>query len=340
MHQPTHPVEADTPLPLTGNPVRSLLSRLRDALKPGDGPAVAGAALAAVVVLWASWPAVLDMVSRWSHDPRYSHGFLVPAFSVALLWVRRDMLEGLRPSSWGLALVAAGTALKLVGLYVWIEWLDKASLLPSLAGLFVLLGGWHCLRWAWPSVAFLVFMIPLPYRVEYQLGQPLQRVATAASTYALQTLGLPAVADGFVIMIDDARIGVVEACNGLGMLFMFFAFTTAATFVIDRRPLDKALIFLSAVPISLAANVARITLTGFLHATAGGNAADAFYHDLAGWLMMPLALAALWAEMALLSRLFVEAGPDHHEPVDLFGFGVALPRATPGSPGGGPHPLR
>ena len=289
---------------------------------PADLPVVAGASVLCVSLLWASWPALTGMAERWSHDTRYSHGFLVPLFSMALLWLRRDMVTGFRPSWWGLGLVAAGMAMKVAGAYVYLEYVDQVSLVPTLAGVCVLAGGLPCLRWAWPAVAFLVFMVPLPYRVEYLLGGPLQRLATASSAYALQTMGLPAVTEGNVIHINEAKIGVVEACNGLGMLVMFFAFATAAAFVIPR-PADKAVILLSAVPISLVANVSRITLAGFLHAKVGGEVADHFYHDMAGLLMMPLALAMLWGELYLLSHLLVEPPDSGPAPFDLSRLGGA-----------------
>lgn len=65
----------------------------------------------------------------------------------------------------------------------------------------------------------------------------------------------------------------------------------------------KVLVILSAVPIAVAANVMRITVTGVLYEVASHNIAEAVYHDLAGWLMMPLAVVLLWAELALLHRL-------------------------------------
>ncbi len=304
------------------------LHRLRTALSPALGPAAVGPVLLAASALWAFWPALCDMGERWAHDPRYSHGFLVPLFSAALLWIRKDKLTTFRPGWWGLGLIGVGLAMKLAAAYVFFEWLDQVSLLPLLAGLFALLGGWPCLRWAWPSVAFLIFMVPLPYRAEFLLGTPLQRIATAASTFALQTLGLPAVSEGFIIVIGEAKIGVVEACNGLGMLFMFFAFATAAVFVIRRRPADKVMILLSAVPISLAANVTRITVTGLLHSTVGGGVADAFYHDMAGWLMMPLALGMLWAELFLFSHLLIEPEADRPMRIDLMAYGGPRPKAA------------
>jgi exosortase len=284
----------------------------------------------ALSLLWASWPALGEMSDRWSHDARYSHGFLVPAFAAFLLWFRRGILGAapLEGSAWGLVLVAIGALLKLAGARYYITWVEAVSILPSLAGLALLIGGWRALRWAGPSIGFLFFMIPMPYRLEVALGSPLQRIATLASTYGLQTLGLPAVSEGNIILLDDVRIGVVDACNGLGMLFMFLAFAVGVALVIRNVLLDKVLIVLSAIPIALGANVLRITLTGLLHETAGSKVADAVYHDLAGWLMMPMAIAALYFELFLLSRLLVQQAPARPMPLTAVvpGMRIAPPR--------------
>jgi exosortase len=150
-------------------------------------------------------------------------------------------------------------------------------------------------------------MIPLPWRVENALGPPLQVVATTISTYLLQTLGFMAFAVGNVIQLNEARIGVVEACSGLSMLITFVALSTAAALVVRRPLLDKIVLVVSSIPVALLANVIRITMTGILHDTVGGHAADTFYHDLAGWLMIPLALALYWIEVWVLSRILIES---------------------------------
>ena len=66
------------------------------------------------------------------------------------------------------------------------------------------------------------------------------------------------------------------------------------------------LVWSPSIPVALLANTIRITVTGILHDTVGGHAADTFYHDLAGWLMIPLALALYWLEIWVLSRLLIE----------------------------------
>jgi exosortase/archaeosortase family protein len=74
--------------------------------------------------------------------------------------------------------------------------------------------------------------------------------------------------------------------------------------MVVRRPLvDRLVLVISAIPVALLANIVRITVTGILYETVGGEVPSAFYHDLAGWLMIPLALALYWLEIAVLSRL-------------------------------------
>ena len=101
--------------------------------------------------------------------------------------------------------MAAAAALYLAGAYFYFEWFSLVSLIPALAGIGLLSGGGNFLRWAWPGLAFLVFMLPLPYRVETALAHPLRSLATIVSTYALQTLGLPAVAEAIGVQATTLR---------------------------------------------------------------------------------------------------------------------------------------
>ena len=42
-------------------------------------------ALLAVALLWSFWPTLGFLAERWSSDPQYSHGFLVPIFAAVVL---------------------------------------------------------------------------------------------------------------------------------------------------------------------------------------------------------------------------------------------------------------
>jgi exosortase len=266
-------------------------------------------ALPVALILWAYWTTLVGLADSWAASAQHSHGYLVPAFALVLLWLRRDRLQVVRlePLGWGFALVALSIAMRAYGTYAYRVWFDQFSLLPCLAGLVLLLGGRAAWRWAGPSIAFLAFMVPLPYSAAILLTDPLQRLGTVASTFCLQTLGLPAVAEGNVILLNDVRLGVVEACSGLRMLVIFFALSTAVALLMRRPWWERITVVLSAVPIALATNILRITATGVLHETAGPELANAVFHDLAGWLMMPVALVLLSIEQQVLKRLVLEA---------------------------------
>lgn len=265
-----------------------------------------------VLLLWAYEPTLAELTRQWSSNAQHSHGYLVPLFAAALLYLRRERCNPAAWSAtpWGYLPLAAGLAAWMLGSHFHLSWIEGVSLLPCLAGAVLLTGGRSAWQWAAPSIAFLGFMVPLPYRVAVALTEPLQNIATLTSTYALQTLGLPAVAEGNVILLSEVELGIVEACSGLRMLVIFFALSAAVALLIRRAGWEKGVILLSAVPIALIVNVMRITATGMLHELVSSQVADAVFHDFAGWVMMPVALALLWLELQLLSRLFLEIPGD------------------------------
>src|SRR6476620_10429500 len=95
------------------------------------------------LVIWTYWTTLAEVVERWANDPQYSHGFLVPLFSVYLLWMRRDQLQGVgfQARWWGLGIVAAAVVLRLASHFFYQPWLDTGSMLICLAGIAAAVGG-------------------------------------------------------------------------------------------------------------------------------------------------------------------------------------------------------
>ncbi len=295
---------------------------------PSPASAWAIAAVFGVVVAWASWPTLHDLAHRWSADPQTSQGLVVPILAVIVLFFRRDRIAFGSGAWWSLPFFLVGAACRLLEAKFYLPWFGPFSLVPTLTGVVLLTGGWPLCRWAWPGLLLLLFMLPLPYTLEVWLAQPLQQVATVAATYALQTFGHPAFAEGNVIYINEQQIGVLEACNGLGMLVAFFALSAAMAIVIDRPPAERVVVFVSAIPIALLMNLLRITVTGLAHVTLGSKIANGMFHDAAGWMMPPAALLALWLELKLYDRLFVPIAPAGAKSASTStgGTPVALPR--------------
>jgi exosortase len=186
-------------------------------------------------------------------------------------------------------------------------WLEAATIPAVLAALALAFGGWHLLRWSAPAIAFLVFMLPLPPRINLMLAGPLQQLATVGSTAVLQAFGMPILAEGNVLMVGADRLEVEKACNGLSMLLSFVTLITATTIMIRSRPVwERVVLMLSTIPIALISNIIRIAATAWCYHKFGREWGDKIVHDTAGWAMMPIALVLVFLELQVLSWLVVE----------------------------------
>ena len=260
-----------------------------------------------VAFVWSYLPTLIEMVHQWDTQPDYSHGYFVIPVALFLLWVRRDSFPGLTGRiAWsGLLLLFGSLGLRWLGGFYFLGSVDAWSMVIWCAGVVWLFAGWRVLCWASPAVAFLFFMIPLPYSAERMLSLPLQRIATKASCIGLRFLGQPALAEGNTIRMGETQLEVVQACSGLrifvGILALAFAYM-----VIVRRPLwQKAIVALSVIPVTLCANSCRIIMTGLLSQYFSSEAAHKFTHDLAGWFMIPFAAGLFALVLWYLNRAFV-----------------------------------
>lgn len=242
-------------------------------------------------------------------NPEYSHGFLVPIFSLYLIYRSRSKApRKIRwPNLWGLAFLAVGLAIFLIVSVTnrGKEWLQGLSFVINLSGVVLLLGGWSSLKWAWPSIAFLMFMYQLPYSVEHKMTEQLQKIAAIASEFVLQTLGFPTYRENVILHVKDHVLEVEKACSGLSMFLTFLALSVAMALIVKRPWLDRILILVAAIPVAVISNVIRISLTGMLYNWGGRELGERLFHDFAGWMMMPIALGILWLGLKTLDWLYV-----------------------------------
>ena len=113
----------------------------------------------------------------------------------------------------------------------------------------------------------------------------------------LETFGYSSSCIGTTIHVGDQTLNVVAACSGMKILMTFFALSVAVALCTPQRPWwERLIIVLAAIPVALAANVIRIMVTAAFYHWGNPVIAKSVFHDLAGWLMMPIAMSllALW----------------------------------------------
>ena len=263
--------------------------------------AILGAVFLGGAFLWAYWPTLVELVEAWNGEADYSHGFLVGPLAAYLLWARRDQFPGrVERVAWlGLIVIGLSVAMRVVASHYYLKAIDGWSIVVWVGGVIWFLGGWKVFWWSSPAVAFLWFMVPLPFRAERWLSLPLQSAATKISVWVLQTLGQPAIAEGHTILLNSPlratiQLEVEQACSGLRIFVGITALAMVYVVLVRHRWWERVFLVLSLVPVALIANAARIVTTAFLYKYASDEAAKKFAHDFAGWAMIVLA-AGLFA---------------------------------------------
>jgi exosortase len=250
-----------------------------------------------------------NCVDRWMTEPQYSHGFVIPLIAVGLGFARRHRIQPgeARSYSAGVVLIGLGCLCHQAATWFFVEAVDAAGFLFCLCGIALVCWGRRFFAGLWPAILFTGFMLPLPFQLERMLSGPLQLLGASESAWFVQTMGIPAIAQGNTILMGDIRLGVAEACSGLRMLMVFFAISAAAVIISDRTRWEKLLILFSAVPIALISNIVRIVATAAAFQFASRETADLIFHDVSGWLMMPFAILLLYLELKLLDWVYVES---------------------------------
>jgi len=193
--------------------------------------------------------------------------------------------------------------LLVVGTAATFGYAARVSLLVGLAGLILFLRGSQTLRTVVFPLAYLLFMIPPPAIIMNQIAFPLQLMAARLATGTLDLIGIPVLREGNVIDLAPMRLEVTEACSGIRSLIALLALAVIFAYLTQRRWGPRVLVALSAIPIALITNAARITLTGVLVETVGPAAGIGFYHEFSGLVIFVLAFLLLAAESVVLSRI-------------------------------------
>jgi exosortase len=265
------------------------------------------ATISVLVLAWSYWPTWSNLVNLWEREPDYSHGWFVIPIASYLLWTFRGSMPPLQSQlSWGGILILAFVAMtRVFARFAYFDFLDGWTIPISVFALIWVFGGRSLAYWSLPAVGFLFFMIPLPFRVENELSQPLQWIATNASCYTLQLLGQPAIAEGTTILLGDQILEVERACSGLRIFMGVFALAYVYAVLVRRSWWERVLLVLAAIPIALVSNAARIVATGLCFQWFSGETARHFAHDLAGYVMIVFA-AGLFGLTLLYLRWLVQ----------------------------------
>lgn len=241
-----------------------------------------------------TWDAWVDMFTIAWKDQEQSHVFLAPIVAAWMFGVRRARLRTCPPTGLGIgpAILALGWVFSSVGYNHAIQSFWHGGAVLVVLGCFLTAVGKNILFKFFPAFAVLVFLVPIPGVVREAVSHPLQSATAAATQAIMETMGIPVERSGNLLSINGAEVAVAEACNGMRMVFALVLVSYAFAFGLPLRNRVRALVLAVSPVAALACNVLRLIPTVLLYGYGSQTVADNF-HDISGWLMLPLAFVLL-----------------------------------------------
>lgn len=288
----------------------------------------AAVAVVGVGIMFAD--ALVELERLWSSREEYSHGYLIPLISLFLIWQKRHELARLdmRGAWLGWWILAFGLAMYVMGdlgtLYV----IEHYAFVVVVFGLVWSFVGSGPMRFLWIPLAFLLFMVPLPPFLYNNLSQKLQLVSSELGVAVIRWFGISVYLEGNVIDLGVYKLQVVEACNGLRYLFPLMSFGFLAAYMFHAPLWQRAVVFLSTMPITVLMNSFRIGVIGVMVDNFGIEHAEGFLHMFEGWVIFMACIGILVLEMVLLMRITGDRRPFRA----AFGFDVPPPAEGPLQP--------
>jgi len=237
--------------------------------------------------------------------PEYSHGPLIPVLS-GLLFLRQlkefPADPGPKRDRWvGVLVILASIALGALGRLAGINDIVAYATIVWVAGILLVSFGWATGKHFWPPVVHLVYMLPLPGVLYYKLSAWLQLISSELGVWFLTLLSVPVYLEGNIIDLGVYKLHVAEACSGLRYLFPILSFSYIFA-VLYRGPMwHKAVLLISAAPITVLMNSIRIAMAGYIVNNYGIEWVDGFSHFFEGWVIFLACILLLF----LLARIML-----------------------------------
>ena len=244
------------------------------------------------------------LLTAWAL-PEYSHGPLIPILS-GLLFLRQlkeyPVDPGPKRNRWvGVLVVIFSLMLASLGKLSSISDLVAYATILWVGGLLLISFGWATGKHFWPPVLHLVYMLPLPGVIYYKMTTWLQFISSELGVYFLRLMSIPVFLDGNIIDLGITKLHVAEACSGLRYLFPIMSFSYIFA-VLYKGPIwHKAVLLISAAPITVFMNSVRIAVAGIIVQYYGVDWLEGFTHFFEGWVIFIACILILF----LLARFML-----------------------------------
>ena len=324
-----------------------MIEHIRSAYSRRAGLLVAGlAALVAIFHIegtsvyeeWAHGSLFIWIHCIWKFDSigaiSYTFGYLIPVVAIWFVWRERDALRSTQwqSSAGGLIALAGMLLVHGIALRGQLPHLSAISFIGAIWALPTALGGRRVGKLLAFPASYLLLAVPLGF-IE-RATFPLRQAASTISALILNGINLPVTRIGTAIhsATGSFALDVADPCSGIRSMLALLALGAAFARLAQLKPMGKALLFASSVPIALIGNVVRIVSLALVAELWGSELALGTYHDTSAYIVFAVAVLLLPLVEHFLNTVFKTESkgaahapqpPPSYQPVHR-GFALAL----------------
>jgi exosortase len=250
----------------------------------------------------------------------YTYCLLVPFIVAYLVYLRWGDLSRARVRGNNLSLGLMLLAILVYGFGMRAEnqYFGYLAVQILLAGVVLWFWGWAMFRILLFPWAFFGFAWPLPF-LDPIIAFPLRIAMSTMASHILPLMGIPCIQSGTALLSPpDAlhniplgarfQIDIADPCSGIRSLFALLMFSALFGYLFLPRLWQQWSVFLSAFPLAILGNLARVimlVLGSIYFGSAfaiGTNDNPSWFHEGCGFLVWVVALGAEYGLASLLTR--------------------------------------
>jgi exosortase len=268
---------------------------------------------------------LIILVNEATTGPQTSYILIIPFLIGYLIYRKRKFLNTITslPSNLeseiiGALLCITALALYLAGSYTFhpLEY-HILSIPIFLSGYILLLFNTQTLKTLAFPIAFLLFLVPLPFETLYTIGGIMANYSAEITTTILKATGVSATIatteeiPAIIIQKSDTSLtfSIDVACSGIYSLLTFTAFSSFTAYIL-RGPIQKRiLVFFLSLPLIYALNILRILTIIFLGVNLGIQMSTELFHIYGGWILIFIGTLIILYSSEKLLKLRLTSNP-------------------------------
>ena len=250
----------------------------------------------------------------------FTYCLFVPVISGYLIYMRAKDLDRapIQQSNWGMGIILLGVFAYWFGMRAGNQYFGYMAVQLLLAGVVIWLWGWPVFRIILFPWAFFLFTWPLPF-LDPIIAFPLRMVMSTLASHLLPLIGIPCLQSGTALLSPPDvlrgipvgqrfQIDIADPCSGIRSLFALLMLSSLIGYLFVEKIWQQWVIFLSAFPLAVVGNLARVVMLVigsifFGNAFAiGSTEHPSWFHEGCGFLIYGVALGLEFALASLLTR--------------------------------------